>query len=83
MLDRLRAGEATSAVLLAATRHRLATTPLSHALEIAHTRRQLASRVLRMPHAVPQLVIRIGWTTSGLGVAPTPRRPVESVLLRR
>ncbi|MFD1517384.1 Acg family FMN-binding oxidoreductase [Pseudonocardia yunnanensis] len=83
MLDQLRAGEATSAVLLAATHHRLATTPLSHALEVAHTRRQLASRVLRLPDAVPQLVIRIGWATSGLELVPTPRRPLESVVLRR
>ena len=82
MVDQLRAGEATSAVLLAATRHRLATTPLSHALEVAHTRRQLASRVLRTPD-VAQLVIRVGWATSGLEPAPTPRRPLESVLLRR
>jgi hypothetical protein len=79
MLDRLLAGEATSAVLLAATRHRLATTPLSHALELSHARRRLASRVLRKSD-VPQLVIRIGWATSGAEPAPTPRRPLDHVL---
>ena len=81
-LDQLRAGEAASAVLLLATRRRLATTPLSQALEVDETRRGLASGVLHTPD-VPQLVIRIGWPTDGAELPPTPRRPLESVLLRR
>jgi nitroreductase len=77
---RLRAGEATSAVLLAATRLGLATTPLSQALEIDATRHQMRTGVLKIPEQ-PQLVIRVGWPATGAAVLPpTPRRSLESVL---
>ena len=46
--DRLRAGEALSAVLLHATRHRLATTPLSQATEVAQARSAIG-RALQTP----------------------------------
>ncbi len=83
VLDRLLAGEATSAVLLTATRRGLATTPLSQAQEVAATRRRLASSVLRSPDH-PQLVIRVGHPGPGPGApGPTPRRTLGSVLLRR
>jgi hypothetical protein len=55
-LDRLRAGEATSAVLLAATQLGLATTPLSQAVEVDVTRQQLRHQVLGIPEQ-PQLII--------------------------
>ena len=80
-VDWLRAGEATSAALLVATRNGLATTVLSQAAEVAHTRRQLADTVLQVPeHA--QLVLRVGWAPHGAAALPeTPRRPLRSVLL--
>jgi nitroreductase len=79
--DHLRAGEATSAVLLAATRIGLATTPLSQALEIDGTRRQVQRDVLHVPEH-PQLVVRVGWPATGAPALPaTPRRDLRSVLL--
>jgi nitroreductase len=79
---RLRAGEAISAVLLAATLLGLATTPLSQALELASTRREMRTGVLHIPEH-PQLVLRIGWPATGAGeLPPTPRRPLSAVLLR-
>ncbi|MFC5994815.1 Acg family FMN-binding oxidoreductase [Pseudonocardia hispaniensis] len=77
--DWLRAGEATSAVLLTATRLGLATTPLSQAVEIPHTRRALAEKVLRVPDH-PQLLVRVGWAPPGPALPATPRRPLSSVL---
>lgn len=80
-LDRLRAGEATSAVLLAATRLGLATTPLSQAVEIDSSRQQQRSNVLHIPEH-PQLLIRVGWPATGAAeIAPTPRRSLRSTLL--
>jgi hypothetical protein len=79
--DWLRAGEATSAALLIATQNGLATTVLSQAAEVSHTRRQLAGTALQVPeHA--QLVLRVGWAPHGAAALPeTPRRPLRSVLL--
>lgn len=78
--DWLRAGAATSAVLLVATKLGLATTVLSQSAEVADTRRKLAGTVLRVPeHA--QLVLRVGWAMPGAAPLPqTPRRPLRSVL---
>ena len=56
-VDRLRAGEATSAVLLAATRMGLASTPLSQAMEVAATRDAIQTVVLHAPEH-PQLIVR-------------------------
>lgn len=82
VLDRLLAGEATSAVLLTATGLGLATTPLSQAEEVPATRSRLASSVLRSPDH-PQLVIRVGHPQRGPSrLGATPRRTLESVLLR-
>jgi nitroreductase len=79
--SRLRAGEATSAVLLAATRLGLATTPLSQAVELASTRRRMRTGVLGIPEH-PQLVLRIGRpSTDAREIPPTPRRPLSSILL--
>ena len=80
-LDRLRAGEATSAVLLAATGLGLACTPLSQALEVDTSRRTLQIEVLHVPDQ-PQLIIRVGWPADGSAeLPPTPRRALHSVLL--
>jgi nitroreductase len=83
VLDRLRAGEASSAVLLAATLRGLATTPLSQAHETPAVRARLARDVLRTPDQ-PQLVVRVGHPAPDApALDPTPRRPLESVLLAR
>jgi nitroreductase len=81
-VDRLRAGEAVSAVLLAATRLGLATTPLSQGVEVDAVRQAIRWDVLHMPEQ-PQLVVRVGWPASGAAeLPPTPRRDLHSVLLR-
>ncbi|MFR9802424.1 Acg family FMN-binding oxidoreductase [Pseudonocardia sp. RS010] len=77
---RLAAGEATSAVLLTATRGGLATAPLSQAVELPRTRSRLRA-ALGLPDQ-PQLVIRLGFPLPGAPpLEPTPRRPLGSVLL--
>lgn len=81
VLDRLRAGEATSATLLAATGLGLATTPLSQGIEVATIRDAISHDVLHVPER-PQLVIRVGWPATGAtALPPTPRRPLRAVLL--
>jgi hypothetical protein len=80
-LDWLRAGESTSAVLLAATGLGLATTPLSQALEVETSRRELQQEVLHVPE-YPQLVVRVGWPATGATeLLITARRELRSVLL--
>jgi len=77
--DRLRAGEAASAILLTATRKRLATCPLSQPLEVAATRRRVRDDVLEhLMH--PQLVLRVGWPPATAQLAPTGRRPLHDIL---
>lgn len=79
-VDRLRAGEALSAVLLSATRAGLATTPLSQATEV-DAARETMRRVVRIPEH-PQLVLRVGWpATRAADLPDTPRRDLASVLL--
>ncbi|MGH4026405.1 MAG: Acg family FMN-binding oxidoreductase [Pseudonocardiaceae bacterium] len=81
LVDRLRAGEAISAVLLAATQRGLATTPLSQAIEVKSSRREIQQEVLRST-AHPQLIIRVGWPATGAAELPlTPRRDLSSILL--
>jgi nitroreductase len=80
-VDRLRAGEAASAALLAATRLGLATTPLSQGIEVDATRRAIRRDVLHVPEQ-PQLVLRVGWPAEAAAELPaTPRRDLRSVLL--
>jgi nitroreductase len=79
-LSRLRAGEATSAALLTATRLRLAACPMSQPLEIGQTRRVLRDEVLDGA-AEPQLLLRLGWATTAAEPLPfTPRRNLGDVL---
>ena len=81
-LDQLRAGEALSAVLLAATRFGLATDPVSQPLEVAATRAELRSSVLRGT-AAPQVLLRVGWAPiSATPVPATGRRPVADTIDR-
>jgi hypothetical protein len=81
-LSWLRAGEATSAVLLHATTAGLASSPLSQPLEIGRTRAALRDEVLGGTLS-PQLVLRVGWAPSGSGQVPSPRRPVDDTVVRR
>jgi hypothetical protein len=81
-LSRIRAGEALSAVWLQATRENLSVVPLSQALEVGATRRELQDAVLD-DLTVAQLVLRVGWQElSRSALAPTPRRPLEETRVR-
>lgn len=74
--SRLRAGEATSAVLLAATEYRLATAPLTQPLAVADTR-DLVRRDVLNDAMYPQMVIRVGFTPlSATPIERTRRRPI-------
>ncbi|RJQ87257.1 Acg family FMN-binding oxidoreductase [Amycolatopsis panacis] len=78
-LSRLRAGEATSAVLLSATRFGLASCPLTEPLEIPDVRREVRQQVLG--GVFPQMVLRLGWAPANADPLPaTPRRAVEEVM---
>jgi nitroreductase len=81
-LAALRAGEAASAVLLAATDLGLATTPLSQPLEVPRTREAIRDRILVGTALFPQLLVRVGWPQPGCpDLPPTPRRGLDRVLL--
>jgi hypothetical protein len=72
--DRLRVGEALSAVLLTATKAGLATTPLSQGTAEGTHRETL--------HASAQIFLRVGWPTVRASEhSPTTRRDVTSVLM--
>jgi len=78
-MSRLRAGEATSAVLLEATSAGLATCPLTQPLETAATRELVRTEVLGGA-TYPQMVLRIGWgLMNSAQLPPTPRRPLDDV----
>ncbi|WP_459723280.1 Acg family FMN-binding oxidoreductase [Actinophytocola sp. KF-1] len=70
----LKAGEAASAVLLAATDLGLATCPLSQPLEVPATRAAIRDQVLDAA-AHPQLILRVGWAPTS--APPLPRSPVR------
>jgi nitroreductase len=79
-LDALRAGEATSAVLLAATNMGLATTALSQPLEVPQTRATISEHIVG-PQLFPQILLRVGWPQPGCPqLPPSPRRRLEHVL---
>ena len=81
-LSRLRAGEALSAVWLAATTDGLALVPLTSAMEVDETRRQLQADVLD-DLAFPQLLMRVGWPPmSRSPLPPTPRLPLAKTVVR-
>lgn len=72
---RLRAGEATSMVLLTATTLGLATCPITEPLEVAQTRAALREEFFDS-REYPQMLIRIGWPAEAAEPLPTtPRRP--------
>ena len=79
---RLRAGEATSAVLLTATAKGLASCPVSEVLEVADTRNGLR-RSAFCDGQVPQMLMRVGWAPLNADPLPsTPRRPLTEMVSR-
>jgi hypothetical protein len=79
-LARLRAGEATSVVLLRATMSGLATCPVTDPLEIAETR-EVVQREVFGDKASHQMLLRIGWAPADAEPLPlTPRRQLHDVV---
>ena len=77
----LRAGESLSALWLRAVREGLSVVPLSQVVEVAETRDALQHQVLG-GLAVPLMLVRVGWQAiSRSQLEPTPRRPLDEVLL--
>jgi len=78
-LARLRAGEATSVVLLTATALGLSSCPVTEPLEIAETREAVRNDVLG-DGGYPQMLLRVGWAPVNADPLPsTPRRPLAEV----
>lgn len=78
-LARLRAGEATSLVLLSATAMGLASCPVTEPLEIPSTRDAVRDDVFG-DSGYPQMMVRVGWAAVGADPLPaTPRRPLPEV----
>lgn len=69
-------GQALARLLLTATAHGVTASPMTQALEIPVTRARLAVELGVIGH--PQMLLRLGYGASG---APTPRRPIEDVLV--
>jgi nitroreductase len=77
---RLRAGEATGAVLLTATALGLATCPITEPLEIKEIRDEVGADVFGAS-GYPQMLLRIGWAPPDAEPLPaTPRRPLSDVV---
>lgn len=80
-LDRLRTGQALSALWLAATTQGLSVVPLSQVVEVERTRADLGQQVIGRGRT-PQLMIRIGWQSIARSTLPAvPHRPLADVLL--
>ena len=79
-LARLRAGEATSLVLLSATALGLASCRITEPLEITETRDAVQIEVFGIS-GFPQMLLRVGWAPVNADPLPaTPRRPLEDVV---
>jgi Nitroreductase family len=73
-LAQLRAGEATSVVLLTATAMGLASCPVTEPLEVAETREAVRADVFGN-NCYPQMLLRVGWAPINADPLPsTPRR---------
>ena len=78
-LARLRAGEATSLVLLSATAMGLASCPVTEPLEVPRTREALRTDVFGTS-GYPQMLVRVGWAPVNADPLPaTPRRSLPEV----
>lgn len=76
-LARLRAGEATSLVLLTATSLGLASCPVTEPLEVANTREAVRSEIFGDAN-YPQMLLRVGWAPINADPLPsTPRRELS------
>jgi hypothetical protein len=76
-MARLRAGEATSVVLLTATSMGLASCPVTEPLETAGTREAVRSDVFG-DSDYPQMLLRVGWAPINADPLPaTPRRELS------
>ncbi|CQD15203.1 putative NAD(P)H nitroreductase [Mycobacterium lentiflavum] len=76
-LAQLRAGEATSSVLLTATSTGLASCPVTEPLEIPETREAVRS-VIFGSASYPQMLLRVGWAPINADPLPsTPRRELD------
>ncbi|HJT94688.1 MAG TPA: nitroreductase family protein [Mycobacterium sp.] len=81
-LARLRAGEATSLVLLTATALGLASCPITEPLEIAQTRDGVRSDIFD-DNEFPQMLLRVGWAPVNADPLPsTPRWPLANTAKR-
>jgi nitroreductase len=79
-LAQLRAGEATSAVLLTATAMGLACCPITEPLEIPETRNAVRADVFGSS-GYPQMLLRVGWAPVNADPLPaTPRRELSDVV---
>ncbi|QLL10061.1 Acg family FMN-binding oxidoreductase [Mycobacterium vicinigordonae] len=79
-LARLRAGEATSVVLLTATAMGLACCPITEPLEIQETRDAVRADVFGAG-GYPQMLLRVGWAPVNADPLPaTPRRRLVRVV---
>jgi nitroreductase len=73
-LAQLRAGEATSVLLLSATSMGLASCPVTEPLEVAETREAVRSDIFGNS-SYPQMLLRVGWAPINADPLPsTPRR---------
>jgi len=81
-LARLRAGEATSLVLLTATALGLASCPITEPLEIAETRESVRADIFDH-NEFPQMLLRVGWAPVNADPLPsTPRWPLPNTVKR-
>ena len=79
-LSRLRAGEATSMVLLTATSMGLASCPVTEPLEIRQTRESVRTDVFGAG-GHPQMLLRVGWAPINADPLPsTPRRELDAIV---
>ncbi len=81
-VSQLRAGEATSLVLLTAAAAGLASCPVTGPLEIPDIRAEIGQDVFGSA-GYPQMLLRIGWAPVGADPLPsTPRRPLDEAVTR-
>ena len=81
-VSQLRAGEATSLVLLTATAAGLVSCPITEPLEVPEIRAAVGADVFGA-EGYPQMLLRIGWAPVNADPLPaTPRRHLDEVVVR-
>ncbi|WP_029367441.1 Acg family FMN-binding oxidoreductase [Mycobacterium sp. UM_WWY] len=82
VVHRLRAGEATSMILLTATASGLSSCPITEPLEVVASRESIRKGVFD-GESYPQMLLRIGWAPVNADPLPaTPRRPFHELVTR-